>query len=221
MITAYRSGDVYMAFAIAAGMAPAGATKKDPAYAKIRDACKSVVLGMSYGKGFASIARDANLPLVLAKTLYDSHKQAYAVFWRWIDDVITTTVLRDRFIQTRWGWRQIYTPETKTLSLLNFPMQTHGAVMMQMAAMAATEQGLHVCCPVHDAFLIMAPLETFDADVQAMQAIMAQAAKLVAKVDVRSAATVVRYPNRYMDDRGASMWLKVMSLINPHYSKDF
>jgi DNA polymerase-1 len=221
MAAAYQSGDVYMAFAIAAGMVPPGANKANPEHAAIRDVCKNVVLGMSYGKGFASIARDANIPLPLAKTLYEAHKTTYATFWAWIDSVITTTVLRDRFIQTRWGWRQLYSSETKTLSLLNFPMQADGATMMQMAAMAATERGIHVCCPVHDAFLIMSPLEKLDADVAAMQAFMARSAKLVAKLDIRSAATVVKYPSRYMDARGASMWLKVMSLIDNQYKKDF
>jgi DNA polymerase-1 len=196
MIAAYESGDVYMAFAIAAGLAPVGADKQNPQHGAVRDACKSVVLGMSYGKGYASIAVDANLPVALAKMLYDSHKRTYAVFWRWIDHVITTATLRDRFIQTRWGWRQLCVPDTKTLSLLNFPMQAHGATMMQMAAIMATERGLGVCCPVHDAFLIMSPLDTLDADVRAMQQIMAQAARLVAKVDIRSDAHVVRFRSK-------------------------
>ena len=35
---------------------------------------------------------------------------------------------------------------------MNFPMQAGGAEMMRIAAIAATEAGIEVCCPVHDAF---------------------------------------------------------------------
>jgi DNA polymerase I len=31
--------------------------------------------------------------------------------------------------------------------------------MMRIAAIAATEAGIEVCCPVHDAFLISAPID--------------------------------------------------------------
>jgi DNA polymerase-1 len=34
--------------------------------------------------------------------------------------------------------------------------------MMRLAAIAATEVGIEVCAPVHDAFLIAAPLERLD-----------------------------------------------------------
>jgi hypothetical protein len=40
---------------------------------------------------------------------------------------------------------------------MNWPMQANGAEMMRIAAMAATEAGIEVCAPVHDAFLIAAP----------------------------------------------------------------
>ena len=44
-------------------------------------------------------------------------------------------------------------------------MQANGAEMMRLAAIAATEAGIEVCAPVHDAFLIAAPLSRLEADI--------------------------------------------------------
>ena len=55
---------------------------------------------------------------------------------------------------------------------MNFPMQANGAEMMRLAAIAATEAGIEVRAPVHDAFLIAAPLHRLDADICAMRDIM-------------------------------------------------
>ena len=63
--------------------------------------------------------------------------------------------------------------------MLNFPMQANGAEMMRLAACLATERGIEVCAPVHDAFLICAPLDRIEADVAAMRAAMDEAARAV------------------------------------------
>jgi hypothetical protein len=51
------------------------------------------------------------------------------------------------------GWQYRITAGINLRSLQNWPMQTNGAEMMRIAAIAATEAGLPVCCPVHDAGL--------------------------------------------------------------------
>ena len=90
---------------------------------------------------------------------------------------------------------------------MNFPMQRLGAEMMRAAAIAATEAGIEVCCPVHDAFLISASTGSIDDDVAAMREIMSKAGRLVTGgIDVRADVKIVRWPDRYMDNRGAAMW---------------
>jgi len=97
---------------------------------------------------------------------------------------------------------------------MNFPMQANGAEMMRIAAIAATEAGIEVCAPVHDAFLIQAPLERLDGDVARMRGLMTEAGRAVtAGFPVRTDATIVRYPDRYMDEAGKVMWDRVMSLL--------
>jgi DNA polymerase-1 len=97
---------------------------------------------------------------------------------------------------------------------MNFPMQGNGADMMRVACCLATEAGIRVCCPIHDAVLIEAPLERLEADAEAMMAIMRKAARAVLRgFEVDADAKYVRYPDRYMDPRGAGMWETIMKLL--------
>ena len=58
-------------------------------------------------------------------------------------------------------------------------MQANGAEMLRLACCLATERGIEVCAPVHDAFLICAPLDRLEADVARMRAAMAEASRVV------------------------------------------
>jgi hypothetical protein len=112
------------------------------------------------------------------------------------------------------GWRLRVGREVNARSLANFPMQANGAEMMRIAAIAATEAGLEVCCPVHDAFLIAAPLERLEADVARMQALMRRAGRAVTGgFEVRTEAEVVRWPERYVDPRGRAMWGRITAML--------
>jgi hypothetical protein len=104
------------------------------------------------------------------------------------------------------------------LSLRNYVAQGNGAELMRLAACLATERGIEVCAPIHDAFLICAPLECFEADIATMRAAMAEASRVVLNgfelaTDCRGKA-IVRWPHRYMDDRGRVMWHRVTELLH-------
>ncbi len=86
---------------------------------------------------------------------------------------------------------------------------------MRIAAIGGTEAGIEVCAPVHDAFLIAAPLSRLDEDVVAMQEIMSKAGRYVTGgLNIRTDADVIRWPDRYMDERGEAMWEKVTGLLD-------
>ena len=94
-------------------------------------------------------------------------------------------------------------------------MQANGAEMLRLACCLATERGIEVCAPVHDAVLICAPLERLDADVVRMQDAMREASRIVlAGFELGTDAKIVRYPDRYMDERGVVMWDRVLKLIH-------
>jgi hypothetical protein len=118
-------------------------------------------------------------------------------------------------IRSVFGWPLRIGPNVNPRSLLNFPMQANGAEMLRLACCLATERGIEVCAPIHDAVLICAPLERLEADVVAMRAAMAEASRVVLNgFELGTDAELVRWPGRYMDPRGAVMWDTVMALLD-------
>ena len=118
------------------------------------------------------------------------------------------------WIQTVFGWRLLTTDESNPRSLANFPMQANGAEMMRLACSMATEAGIQICAPVHDAVLIEAPADDIDHVVHRTQAIMAEASRIVLDgFKLGTDAELIRWPARYMDEkRGRMMWDRVLKL---------
>jgi hypothetical protein len=217
MIAAYRSGDPYLEFAKQAGAAPAPATKAT--HKAVRDQFKSTVLAVQYGMGVDSLARRINQPPIRARELLQIHRETYRVFWAWSDQALTNAMLTGS-LHTIFGWRVQVPERANERSLRNFPMQANGAEMLRLACCLATEQGIEVCAPVHDAVLICAPLERLDADVKRMQEAMREASRIVLNgFELGTDAKIVRYPDRYMDERGKAMWDRVTQLINEREQK--
>jgi DNA polymerase I-like protein with 3'-5' exonuclease and polymerase domains len=210
MIAGYQSGDPYMAFARDAGLVPADATKDS--HAETRDTCKTIVLGINYGMGPDSMALRAGITRAEARSLLGLHRDAYKQFWRWAEDTVTNALFRGE-MQTQFGWRRLIMPNPNARSMQNWPVQSCGAEMMRAAAIAATEADISICAPVHDAFLIMAPLDRLDADIAAMRAIMSAAGTAIIGIPVRTDAKVILPPARYMDVRGEKTWTKIIGLL--------
>jgi hypothetical protein len=86
---------------------------------------------------------------------------------------------------------------------------------MASACCLATERGIEVCAPVHDAVLICTPLDRIEVDVVSMRAAMAEASRIVlAGFELATEVKVVRWPDRYMDPRGLAMWNRVCGLVS-------
>ena len=60
---------------------------------------------------------------------------------------------------------------------------------------------------------MLAPLASFDADIAALRAIMKAAGTATVGVPVDTDVKIITPPDRYMDERGAEMWTKVMALL--------
>ena len=86
--------------------------------------------------------------------------------------------------------------------------------MMRLACSLATETGIQVCAPVHDAFLVEGPVDEIGQIVHQTQAIMAEASRIVLDgFELETEAEIVRWPVRYMDKkRGRLMWDRVRHL---------
>jgi DNA polymerase I-like protein with 3'-5' exonuclease and polymerase domains len=74
-------------------------------------------------------------------------------------------------------------------------MQSNGAEMLRLACCLATERGVSVCAPVHDALLVEAPASEIKDAVAETRAAMAQAAQAVLEgVEIGTDVAVVRSP---------------------------
>jgi DNA polymerase I len=213
MIADYRSGDPYIRLAAHAGAVPSDATKAT--HPAAREIYKTACLALQYGQGAFGLAPRLGISQAAAKSIIAAHQERYPVFWKWSACIVNHTMLNRR-LHTALQWPIRYGPkvEINARSVMNFPMQGNGADMMRVACCLATEAGIQVCCPIHDAVLIESPLDRLEADAEAMMVIMRRAARAVLRgFEVDADAKYVHYPDRYMDPRGAGMWETIIKLL--------
>ena len=212
---AYASGDPYIAFAIQAGLVPPGATKTS--HKAERQRAKAIVLGVGYGMGPDAIAVQAGLHIDEARDLLLRHKLTYRKFWDWVTANQNAGLLGITLQTTfGWTWQAGRGTSVNPRSLLNWPMQANGAEMMRLACCLLTEQGIMLCCPVHDALLVEGPADDMDRVVTATRAAMEQASAMVlgSGYVVKTDVELVAYPDRFIDEAGVEMWNRVMALLN-------
>jgi hypothetical protein len=211
MQKAYTSGDPYLTFAKQAGAVPADASKQS--HPREREQFKVCALAVLYGMGEESLARSLDQPPAMARELLRLHRQTYPVFWRWSDAAVNLAMLRGS-LGTVFGWCVHVGQKANPRSLANFPMQANGAEMLRLACCLATERGISVCAPVHDAVLVEAEAHRIEDVVAETQDAMREASRVVLSgFKLRSDAEIVRYPDRYSDRRGERMWETVMRIL--------
>jgi len=211
MQVAYQSGDPYLAFAKQAGAVPATATKET--HGPQRELFKQCVLAVLYGMEAEALALRIGQPGIVARDLLRAHRQTYRTFWHWSDAAVDQAMLTGT-LHTVFGWHIHIGENSNPRSLRNFPMQANGAEMLRLACCLATERGIEVCAPVHDAMLICAPAGRIEEDIAGMRAAMAEASRAVLNgFELGTDAAMVLYPDRYMDAGGQVMWDRVTKLL--------
>jgi DNA polymerase I len=211
MLAAYISGDPYLAFAKQAGVIPPDGTKET--HGSERELFKTTALAVLYGMEAQGLALRLDQPTIIARDLLRAHHETYRRFWRWSDAVVDHAKLTGE-LHTVFGWVLHGCCGANPRSLRNFQMQAHGAEMLCLACCLATERGIEVCAPVHDAVLIAAPIGEIEAAVAVTREAMAEASRIVLDgFEVRTDAKVTRYPQRFTDPRGRRMWGVVNQLI--------
>jgi DNA polymerase-1 len=218
MQEAYLSGDPYLAFAKQAGAVPWDATKSS--HAREREQFKACVLAVQYGMGADSLSKRIGQPPAYAEALLRLHRKTYRTFWIWSDGVVDYATIH-RKLWTVFGWTLNAQGKLNTRSLRNFPMQANGAEMLRLACIYATQAGIRVIAPVHDALLIEAPLNELDTATSAMQNFMQRASSAVLSgFELRSDAKTVVSPGRYEDERGTEMWQTVMGILSEIHGEE-
>lgn len=166
--------------------------------------------------GAESIAHDAGILVDEARELLLRHRTTYSRYWRFVEDIQTTGALGFP-LRTTFGWTRQVKPGKVGInlrSLGNWPMQANGAEMMRLACSRVTEAGIGLCCPVHDALLIEAPLEILDETCATVQSIMHESSEIVLGAGnvVRTGADIVRFPDVYIDENAGDVYGRVMRL---------
>ena len=211
MMQAYSSGDPYLTFAKQAGAVPTDATKQS--HPDQRGLFKICSLAVQYGMGSRSLAETIGQPECLARELLRLHRQTYPCYWAWANGAVDHAMLRG-WLQTVFGWRVHVGPRANPRSMANFPMQANGAEMLRLACCLATERGIAVCAPVHDALLVEGPVDEIETVVRDTRAAMREAGRVVLDgFELRTDAAIVRHPDRYADPRGERMWATVMDIL--------
>jgi DNA polymerase I-like protein with 3'-5' exonuclease and polymerase domains len=207
MIEAYESGDAYLGFAKQAGAVPATATKAT--HGPDRELYKACALAVQYGMGEESLAARIGKPVSHARELLKQHHEIYRRFWRWSDAAVDHAMMHGS-LSTTFGWKMCVQPAANPRSLRNFPMQANGAEMLRLGCCLALERGVKVCAPIHDAILIEAAISDLDDAIATTQQVMKEVSQAVLDgFALCSEVKIIRYPDRYEDERGQGMWQTV------------
>lgn len=207
MQAAYKTGDSYLALAIAAGAAPRDATVAS--HATVRERFKACALGVQNGMGAERLGRQIAMPTSAAADLIGRHRITFPAFWAWSEAVETQALVQ--LEQTSvFGWRAGVSAGANPRALRNFPLQANGAEMLRLACCLVTEAGITVCAPNHDALLIEARLEVLDDAVATTQRLMAEASAVVLDgFTLGTSARLARALDRWTDPRGQVVWAAV------------
>ena len=87
---------------------------------------------------------------------------------------------------------------------------------------SAHRRGIELCGPIHDAVLIEAPVDRIEAAVDLTREIMRRASRIVLNAnsdgpyELRTDATIVKFPDRYADKRGQQVWTDVLKLLDQY-----
>ncbi len=213
LLDVVQSGDPYLAFAKMAGLAPPDATKQS--HPEVRAMCKTCFLGLDYGMQAPTLAMRTGLSLIEAEDLMRRMADTFSTFTAWSEQVVNSAQLKG-YQSTRLGWAARISGNTRPQAMRNYPMQAHGAEVLRLACCLATERGVQVAAPVHDALLVEGDAAVIDDVVATTRAAMGEASRVVLRgleidTDVEK---IVRWPDRYADERGVEMWEQVWDAVN-------
>ena len=191
-IEAYQSGDPYIHTAKLFGYLEPGAVRNDETE-DIRNIFKVLELANTYGQGPIAVAEQLHCSITKAKKLQLKYRETFKTYFRWLDGVIEEG-LHSKRLQTNRGWQRwiknLYVmrdgkPRDIRNSLMNWPIQSHGAEILREAVMDLTDAFFEVNALVHDALLISIPIPDFKERLIEAKKIMVDASIKVVKGPIR------------------------------------
>ena len=205
MQKAYDSGDPYLDSAVSMDFAKPGATKQTAG--TIRDVFKVWLLSSQYGATVKSLvdrlppelAMKVPSPDASAEEFLEKHRRVYWRYWQWAEARVEIFMHETGCEETSFGWRHYLNarlPEWRIRNQsLNFSAQAGCAEILRWALIYATECGIEVLAPVHDALLVGGTASQIEEIVKRTQACMDRASELVLGFAMRTDAKVIKYPD--------------------------
>jgi DNA polymerase I-like protein with 3'-5' exonuclease and polymerase domains len=204
--------DMYLTFAEMAGWCPPGAKKAT--HREARDRAKPCVLAVGYGMQAEGLALRMGTSTHHATQTLQAYARRFPRYWAWAESQVEQGDLRRR-MRSCFGWPLRIYDGDRANTLRNFPCQSNAAEMMRLAASLMCERGLAVCAPVHDAFLLEAPIDDVDYVKHAAQSAMAEASRVVLDgYEVKTDDEVTEWPDRCTDGRGSALWEKICDQLS-------
>jgi DNA polymerase I-like protein with 3'-5' exonuclease and polymerase domains len=206
----YEAEDCHMAFAVRAGAAPDGATKKT--HPRARKQYKAVNLGTQYGQTAHGIGKSLGIRYAEAEALVDAHKALFPVYWRWSERTVQGAYDR-AWIKTPCGWRSKVPFPGNERTWMNWPMQATGADIMRLTVTYLDRQNVKVLAPVHDGFLLSCRRDQL-ADLRAAVdfACGAAADQVLPGFPLRWDFTVYD-KGRFEDEDGLPLWGRLQAIM--------
>jgi DNA polymerase I len=143
----YRSGDPYLATAVAAGALPEGATKQS--HKDDRDLFKTGVLACLYGIGIETLGHRLRRTTDFARRFLEMHHKLFARYWQWSDEVVAEAIRSGRYC-SRHGWSYAVQQPINNRSLRNWVIQALGAEILRCACIFADELGIEMLATAHE-----------------------------------------------------------------------
>jgi DNA polymerase I len=217
MKAAYNSpAGPYLGLAIQMGDAPSTATKET--HDHVRNVYKVVSLATNYDMGTKSLSQSIGRSEIEARQLWTSLRTNNPDFWKYSDGALDFAMTHG-FISNEFGWIAKCDRDSNPKAIRNFPVQSTGSEILHLAVCLAIDRGVQIDTTVHDSMLIEASEEDIAEHVIIARDAMLEASRTILggfeiRVDGWEEANWIRYPNRYMDRRGAYMWNTVCGLLN-------
>ena len=203
MIAAYVSGDPYLYFAKQAGAVPKDGTKES--HKTQRDLFKATTLGLQYGMGRQSLAEKLThdtgqfVSVEEAQELIELHQRVFPKFWNWADACLRK-YKREGALETPDGW-VLFGNNPSSLSVKNFLIQATGASILRRSVILATEAGLSVMSPLHDALYIIHDEGNTEA-IETLKSCMRRAAQEFVPLEIRMDSTTYPWDRPWVESKG-------------------
>jgi DNA polymerase-1 len=154
-----------------------------------------------------------------AHEMLNQHRGLFRAYWAWSEDWIAHS-LNTGVMRSPMGWTyRTGITEFNARSIGNWPIQAIEADIMRLACVLTNRRGIMLIGCVHDALVIESSIEKIDEDVSITRECMRRASRIVvnSEHELRTDATVVKYPDRYTDKRGTQMWNEVIGLLEQYH----